>query len=356
MPRNKNNSSATITSGYIVLDRAIFSHWIANDANTFFRWIDLIRMANWKDKNLIINGQLVMCKRGEFITSLSKLSEQWKVSRDTTRNFINLLTKDHMLYTRTTKHYTHITICNYDTYQLIPHTYPQPNAQLTPHEPTTKRTQTDTTEEYNKVINNFKYTTQQLEAFIKNQKSKITLPGGAAQAIEMGKKELTRDGITQEEYNYMAPLVVKAQQKFAAEQSEQYDKEPAELLPEENYPPQRNALTYWENTLSELEKELMQSEEWHTKIQMDVLTNRKIEISKDEIKEKIPQFIKHISTQDTFPVTLKDKKKHFLSWIKIVVTSNSNSKKNERPVAKRKSDAATNLTSSGINPDTYGKL
>ena len=104
-------------SGWIKLHRDIRGHWVFQRSDYFIYWIDLLMMANHTDKTWLYNDQLIPIKRGEVATSLIKLSERWKCSRNKTRRFLNLLEKDQMIIRKRDTLYTHLNICNYETYQ-----------------------------------------------------------------------------------------------------------------------------------------------------------------------------------------------------------------------------------------------
>lgn len=82
----------------------------------------MLLRANHEDRKVLIDGSLRLCKRGEFITSLSKLASEWMVNRDTVRRFLDLLESDNMIVRKSTHKMTQITICNYDSYQDKPTT------------------------------------------------------------------------------------------------------------------------------------------------------------------------------------------------------------------------------------------
>ena len=113
------------------MHRCIQDHWIWQDANRFKWWVDLLLRANNKDAKVLIDGSLMECKRGQFITSLGKLAEEWMVSRDTVRRFLDALESDTMITRVSTHKMTQITICNYDTYQDVPTTDNTTDRQLT---------------------------------------------------------------------------------------------------------------------------------------------------------------------------------------------------------------------------------
>lgn len=120
-----------MNKGWICLHRCIQDHWIWQDANRFKWWVDLLLRANNKDAKVLIDGSLMECKRGQFITSLGKLAEEWMVSRDTVRRFLDALESDTMITRVSTHKMTQITICNYDTYQDVPTTDNTTDRQLT---------------------------------------------------------------------------------------------------------------------------------------------------------------------------------------------------------------------------------
>lgn len=105
----------------------------------------MLLRANHENKKVLIDGRLVECERGEFITSLCALAKDWGVSRDVVRHFLDVLESDTMVTRKATTKYTQITICNYASYQNVPTTDPQ----QTHNEPTTDPQQTHTNNNYN---------------------------------------------------------------------------------------------------------------------------------------------------------------------------------------------------------------
>lgn len=137
-----------MSNGWINLHRCIQEHWIWQDAHRFKWWVDLLLRASHKDTKVLIDGSLIECKRGQFITSLSKLAEEWMVSRDIVRHFLTILESDTMITRKTTQKFTQITICNYDSYQDAPTTDPQP----THNQPTTDPQLTHTINNVDSII------------------------------------------------------------------------------------------------------------------------------------------------------------------------------------------------------------
>lgn len=65
------------SKGFIKLDRAIFEHWIFQDAEKFKAFVDLIQLMRFKDETLIIGNDVITIPRGSFYTSELKLAERW---------------------------------------------------------------------------------------------------------------------------------------------------------------------------------------------------------------------------------------------------------------------------------------
>lgn len=93
------------------------------DPNMVATWLHLLVSANWRDKNW--RGFIV--RRGQIITSISKLSEAIGQTERQTRLCIERLVDSGQIVKQTTNKYTIITICNYDSYQEKPEQQCQTN-------------------------------------------------------------------------------------------------------------------------------------------------------------------------------------------------------------------------------------
>lgn len=131
------------SKGFIKLDRAIFEHWIFQDAEKFKAFVDLIQLMRFRDGELIIGNEVVEVPRGSYYTSILKLANRWGWSRDKTRAFLSLLEKQDMIKINTTTKGTMLTLENYRLYQDEPPTLPTTNPQQTDNEKTSNRHQTD---------------------------------------------------------------------------------------------------------------------------------------------------------------------------------------------------------------------
>ncbi len=110
-------ASDGIYTGWISLHRRIQDHWIWQDPVKLKWWIDILLTVNHEGKKVNIGMRLIDCNRGQTVMSLRNWADRWKVSRDSTRNFLELLKKDGMITTENLVNTTRLTVCNYDDYQ-----------------------------------------------------------------------------------------------------------------------------------------------------------------------------------------------------------------------------------------------
>lgn len=106
--------------GYIKVYRQLQDWWLWNDPEPFDKraaWIDMLLMTNHADKKILFEGNVKTIQKGQFLTSIMKLSQKWKWERKKTTRFLDLLENDGMVTTERTPHGTIITIVNWDKYQ-----------------------------------------------------------------------------------------------------------------------------------------------------------------------------------------------------------------------------------------------
>lgn len=80
-------------------------------------WVDLLLLANHKDKNVLIGSHTEMVERGSFITSELKLMERWGWGRKKVKLFLNFLESQKMIERNANNKRTAITIVNYGFFQ-----------------------------------------------------------------------------------------------------------------------------------------------------------------------------------------------------------------------------------------------
>ena len=146
-----------MTYGWISIHRKIQQSDIWLDKEPFDKrsaWIDLIMMANHEDRQVLFDGKFIEVKRGEKITSLRKLSEKWKWSRNKVKRFLKMLESGSMIELKIDHLKTTYKIVNYNIYQnedLSKRTTERPQKD---HERTTNGPLTDTNNNVNNVNNN----------------------------------------------------------------------------------------------------------------------------------------------------------------------------------------------------------
>lgn len=145
-----------MTYGWISIHRKIQQSDIWLDKEPFDKrsaWIDLIMMANHEDRQVLFDGKFIEVKRGEKITSLRKLSEKWKWSRNKVKRFLKMLESGSMIELKIDHLKTTYKIVNYNIYQnedLSKRTTERPQKD---HERTTNGPLTDTNNNVNNVNN-----------------------------------------------------------------------------------------------------------------------------------------------------------------------------------------------------------
>ena len=106
-------------NGYISLHRKIIKNWIWENETYLKWWIDLLFMAGYEKRKILVNGEMEIMEIGEFHTSLLTLSERWFTSRKRVDNFLKILEKDEMIELKKTRqHGTTIKVSNYQAYQV----------------------------------------------------------------------------------------------------------------------------------------------------------------------------------------------------------------------------------------------
>lgn len=132
--------------GWIKLHRKITTHWIWDNSDYLKAWIHILISVNIEEKDVLIFGELLKCGRGQSLNSLqtwAKLfGKNWSIQR--VRTFFDLLKHDQMINTEGLHKTTRLTVCNYDSYQIIQQAK---NRQKTTKEQADNR-QITTTKEY----------------------------------------------------------------------------------------------------------------------------------------------------------------------------------------------------------------
>ena len=127
--------------GWMKFYRKIQENWIWQSDEPYCMrsaWDYILLNANFEDVKIMRRGQLVEVKRGQMITSLRELSNEWKWSTGKVTRFLNRLEKENMILKKDTKNGTLLTVVNYEVYQGWENT----NETPTEHQRNTNETPT----------------------------------------------------------------------------------------------------------------------------------------------------------------------------------------------------------------------
>lgn len=153
-----------MSNGWIKLHRKILDCFIWQDKpyDKARAWIDLLLLAMHHDKKMLIDDEIVIIRRGEFMTSIVKLADRWGWSRNKVMRYLDMLESEHMLNTKRTPKGTLVSIIKYDVYQLgdigneTPYETTNGTTDETPNGTTDGTTDDTTDETQNKNIKNVK--------------------------------------------------------------------------------------------------------------------------------------------------------------------------------------------------------
>lgn len=107
-------------SGWIKLHRSIKDHWLYTEDRVFSKfeaWNDILLSVNFSDAKQVIKGKIYNIKRGESTMSLDTWAKRWNWDKSKVRRFLTLLQSDGMIVLVSDNITTHLTVCNYASYQ-----------------------------------------------------------------------------------------------------------------------------------------------------------------------------------------------------------------------------------------------
>jgi hypothetical protein len=133
-------------SGWIKLHRCITNHWLYTENRVYSKyeaWMDILLNVNFASAKVLIKGKLYDVKRGQSILSMESWGKRWNWDKSKVRRFMDLLQKDSMIVLKTDNTTTHLTVCNFESYQDIRHAN---ETQMT-HKQNTDEFQTNTIKE-----------------------------------------------------------------------------------------------------------------------------------------------------------------------------------------------------------------
>ena len=107
-------------SGWIKLHRSIKDHWLYTEDRVFSKfeaWNDILLSVNFADAKQVIKGKIYNIKRGESTMSLDTWAKRWNWDKSKVRRFLSLLQSDEMIVVNSDNITTHLSVCNYASYQ-----------------------------------------------------------------------------------------------------------------------------------------------------------------------------------------------------------------------------------------------
>lgn len=149
--------------GWIKAHRSLLDWEWHTDPNMVSLWMHLLVLANFEDKRW--KGMVI--KRGQLVTSISRLSETTGISQQSLRTCLAKLEQTQEINKQTTNKFTIITILKYDSYQQYDcNENITTNKQLTNNQQTTNKQLTTTKERKNNINNNINsaYARERLES------------------------------------------------------------------------------------------------------------------------------------------------------------------------------------------------
>lgn len=105
-------------SGWIKIHRKITKHWVFKDSEYLKAWITILLNVAYEPGETLVKKTLLKYKKGESLKSIDtwgKMFGNW--GKEKTRRFFNLLEKEQMISTKRTHTTTHLSVCNWDSYQ-----------------------------------------------------------------------------------------------------------------------------------------------------------------------------------------------------------------------------------------------
>ena len=114
-----------MSKGWISLHRKILDNPVLSRGKSYSRFEAFIYMllrANHKEGKVVIGNQLILVKKGSFITSQKKLMLVFNWGSTKLRAFLELLKKDNMIEYKSNTLATHIIILKYSQLQGLQNT------------------------------------------------------------------------------------------------------------------------------------------------------------------------------------------------------------------------------------------
>ena len=107
-------------NGYILLHRKLLESSCWNNGQKYdirLAWIYILLTVNYEDREQLYNGQIMIIRRGQKLTSMTKLANEWGVNRKTVKRWLDIWKSAEMIKYDATRMSTLITVVNFSKYQ-----------------------------------------------------------------------------------------------------------------------------------------------------------------------------------------------------------------------------------------------
>lgn len=107
------------SKGWIKLDRKLLDHplWEDKPFSKGQAWIDILFLAEWKARYVMVGGRRRKAKAGQCWTTLSTLADRWGWSKEKVRRFLQSLERDAIVSLFVTADGTRLTVEKWGKYQ-----------------------------------------------------------------------------------------------------------------------------------------------------------------------------------------------------------------------------------------------
>jgi hypothetical protein len=117
--------------GNLTLTKRLRKHsvWLREPPSYGQAWVDLLLLANDRDRATVLNGETVELKRGQLCWSQRALEREWNRSGEWIQRFLKFCRDESMILVDSNSRRTVITILNYDAYQPGSETVSEPGTR-----------------------------------------------------------------------------------------------------------------------------------------------------------------------------------------------------------------------------------
>lgn len=106
-----------MNNGFIKLFRCIEDSFFWNDSQAVHLWIQLLLSANHRDKEMLLSGEKVIIKSGQFVCSRKTLSLKTGINESKIQRILKVFESEQMIEQQMNSKYRMISISNWSKYQ-----------------------------------------------------------------------------------------------------------------------------------------------------------------------------------------------------------------------------------------------